>query len=311
MRSLKKIKEYKNSYARKTVVETKDWFLFRWEVVVIIALALFAALLNQIPNWVVKEFNGKIDSIHSYPLRNNIYYSSFSIFITIGISIFIGVFTELGKFAGKYGSAIFVLVPSFVWLLSDRTDNHIENILNTAKFLGTIIFWTIMGIGILFVIMTAVKQVLATFVGAYKSKLRIEFIYNYINRFNIVIINVLIVLMLGYAFINYGIFSLHLANNSPADMAADPNLGPYNLHSESFTIYIALVAVLFALLMVIISLTHILISKPEKELYVPKTSIYLCKDEDNYKKRSIVLNDDCKDEEKDYEKEDDLEEEEW
>ena len=272
------VQQYKKSYARKTVVESKSWFLFQWQVILIIALGFFAALLNQIPNWVIVKLNGQIDPIHSYPLRNNIIYSSFAIFIIIGISIFIGVFTEMGRFAGKYGSAIFILVPSFVWLLTDRTDNHIENILNTAKLLGNIIFWLLVAMILLFAIMTAIIQIFATFAKAYKTKLRIEFIHNYINRFNILIVNVLIVLMLGYAFINYGIFSLNLANNTPTAMAANPNLGPYDLHSESFTIYIALVAVFFALLMVVIGLTHVFFMRPnDNQIYMAQTNIYLDK----------------------------------
>ena len=274
-KNLRKVKKYHNSYARKTVIESNSWFFSQKEIIIIISLAFFSALLNEIPNWVVIDFNGEIDPIYSYPLRNNIIYSSFSIFITIGISIFIGVFTEMGKFSGKYGSAIFVLVPSFVWLLSDRKDNHIQDILNTTKFLGTTIFWIIFSIGILFAIFTIIIKLLATFTRAYKSKLRIEFIHNYINRFNIVIINVFIVLMLGYAFINYGIFTLDLASNTPEEIAKNPSLGPYNLHSESFIIYIALVALFFALLMVTISLTNIFSKTSEEEINVAKTKIYL------------------------------------
>lgn len=288
MRFLKRTGGYKKSYDVEMVVKSKDWFLYRWEIVVILLLSLLAALLNQIPNWVVEEFNGKIDPIHSYPLRDNIYYSSFSIFITIGIAIFIGVFTEMGKFAGKYGSAIFVLVPMFVWLLSDRSDNHIDKILDTEKFLGTLIFWSIFSIVILFVIITVIKEIMIANYDAYKSKLRIEFIYNYINRFCVVMVNVLIVLMLGYAFINYGIFSLHLADNSPSDIAADPSIGPYNLRSDSFTLYIAIIAVMFALLMVVIGLAKIFSSEYEEEGYSIKTKIYKRTDMVKHKQKQLI-----------------------
>lgn len=82
---------------------------------VILGLIFLIAILNQIPNWIVKPLgNGKIDIHLSYPLRDNIAYTSFSVFTTIGVAIFIGVYTEMGKFAGKYGSALFILVPSFV-----------------------------------------------------------------------------------------------------------------------------------------------------------------------------------------------------
>ena len=239
-------------------IENKTWYIFKWEIIVIIGAALLAALLNEIPNWYVKPLeDGTIDPIHSYPLINNIYYNTISIIITVGISIFIGVFTEIGKFAGKYGSTLFVLVPSIIWLLSDRSDNRVEHIVETSADLGEGIFWGIIAVAIVFGILVIVRHVLRNQMVSVRDKIRMEFIINYINRFLLIIVNILIVLMLGYSLINYGILSLHLADITPEMKKMDSSLKnmTHNLHSESFTTYIAIVATIFALLMVLIGLS--------------------------------------------------------
>ncbi len=251
------MKEYRTSKFKKNVILSKSWYLFRWEIAAIVFLALLVALLNQIPSWVVKPLeDGRIDPILSYPLRDNIVYSSIATFLTIGIVIFVGVFSEIGQFSGKFGSAILILVPSFVWLLSDRSNNLIQEVLSMSSMLGTIIFWAVVTIAIAFVVMALAKQILASLSLATRVQLRIEFIFNYLNRMIIVFINILMVLLLGYVLINYGVFALHLADNSIQTQRDNPGIGTYNLHSESFTTYIAVITVVFGLMMVVIGLTN-------------------------------------------------------
>ncbi len=255
----RKNEEYKKSDFKTENVNGSTWFIFRWEVFVIIFATLFIVIINQIPNWIISPMkDGSIDPIFSYPLRDNIIYSSFSIFTTVGIAIFVGIFTEIGRFAGKYGSSIFILVPSFIWLLSDRADNHIVEILQTTMFLGTTIFWSVVGLVGFLGLLMLLKKVLIFNVKLNSTKLKIEMVYNMFVRIIIVLINILIVLLLGIGFINYAIFSLHLADNTPTQIAAasanNLHIGPYNLHSEKFTTFIAIIAVVFAILLISIGL---------------------------------------------------------
>lgn len=67
--------------------------------------------------------------------------------------------------------------------------------------------------------------------------------------------------MLSYSLINYGIFTLHLADISAAKQKiifeeTGAASGLYNLHSENFITFIAVVSLFFALLMVSIGLTN-------------------------------------------------------
>lgn len=257
MTFIERIKSYHKSKIREEQVLNKKWFLFKWEIVLVIGLALFAVILNQIPVWVVKPINGVIDPIHSYPLANGIVYSSISMFLIIAIAIFIGVFTEIGKMAGKYGAAVFILVPAFVWLLSEREDEHLTRILETGRMIGEILFWTVVGIAIAFIVATFLKMLSASFAMALSTKLKIELFYNYFSRTLVVLINVLIVLLVSYAFINYALLSLHLADVTPADKLENPALevGNYNLEKQSFKVFHVVITVVFSVLMVLIGLS--------------------------------------------------------
>ena len=252
-----KVKSYSKLDEEK--LREKKWYIFKFEMFVILGLIFLIAILNQIPNWIVKPLgNGKIDIHLSYPLRDNIAYTSFSVFTTIGVAIFIGVYTEMGKFAGKYGSALFILVPSFVWLLSDRSDNRIDHILETNLFLGDFVFYSSIFLVSTFLIMMFVKFIIRRMMVAQNSKLRLEYYYNLVSRIIIILVNILIILILGYTLINYGLLSLHLADITPEMKQKDPSLhGTHNLHSEMFTTYIAIIAIFFALLMVSIGMANI------------------------------------------------------
>lgn len=252
---------------RSKKLEEKKWYIFGWEFFVIMAFAFVAAMINQIPNWIVKPLDdGSIDPILSYPLISNIWYTSFSILFTVAASIFIGVYTEVGKFAGKYGSAIFVLVPSFVWLLSDRADDRIESIIETSIFLGKFIFWSIIALVSIFVSMLITKWILRHIMVSRRAKIKLEFYVNQINRFLLILVNILVVLMLGYSLVNYGLLSLHLSDITPEMHKEHPEWvnKTHNLHSEEFTTYIASIAIFFALLMVFIGLSNVFSSKKVK-----------------------------------------------
>ena len=247
--------------AEEYKARNKHWYIFKWEIWIALSLVFFIALLNQIPDWVTKPIvdnKGReiLDPLISYPLRNDIVYNSVVIFFTVGVSIFIGVFTEIGKFAGKYGSAIFVLVPSLVWLLSDRADNHAEHIVNTSNFLSTLLFWIVIALVVIFLFLTVAKLLMKRKINSSLYRMRIEFYYNYISRLIIVLLNVVIVLMLSFSLINYGVLSLHLADVTPEMKAKDPSLGTHDFASQGFKTFHALIALFFAILMVAIGLSN-------------------------------------------------------
>lgn len=263
MNILKRIKKYHESDFRKNNIQTKKWFFFRWEAALIIFATLAVALLNILPNWIgdAKEvsFAGG-DRYIPNSLRDNLIFSSISVGLTLILAIFIGVYTEIGKYAGKYSSALFVLVPGLVWLFSARSDSHIEHIMNMSKYLGSMIFWTTVAIASLYAIVTTIKHVAVVMVLADRTKERIEMWYNVFNRVNIVIINILIMIMMSYGLINYAVFTLHLCDRTPQELAENSKLPPYNLEAGSFVTFHAVIAIFFAVLMVAIGLTNIIVA---------------------------------------------------
>jgi len=96
--------------------------------------------------------------------------------------------------------------------------------------------------------------------------------------------------MLGYAFINYGIFSLHLADITKKTATPKHAVGTYDLHSEKFTVYIALIAVGFALLMVIIGLTSIFSKNEQKNDYEVETTLYTSEANMSYAEQEDIKN---------------------
>lgn len=260
MTFLERAKSYHKSEIRKEQVLTKKWFLFKWEIAIVIGLALLAVILNQIPVWTSNvDAAGK----ETYPLRTDIIYSSISIFITVGIAIFIGVFTEIGKMAGKFGSAIFILVPAFVWVLSERKhDPMAEEIIRVGNLLGEIFFWMIIAVAIIFIVVTIIKMSVMSMTLTLETRLKIELLFNYFMRFLVVLVNVVIVLLVSYSFINYAIFSLHLADITPADAIPGSEMeeiikqgGVYSLEKESFKVFHVVITILFSVLMVLIGLS--------------------------------------------------------
>lgn len=224
----------------------KDWFIFVWEGFIILSLTFLMMLLNQIPFWVTKEVGGVIDPIFSYPLRDNIIYMSFSLFASIGISIFIGIFTEMGQYAGKFGSALFVLVPSFLWLFSDRGSDNIVDIFSTSEFVIKNGFYLAIILLVVMAILQAVRFVVVFSVPDKWIVVKFEFWIAYLNRLLIIFANIIMVLLLGVALINYGIFSLNLADVEKT-LPKDPG---YDFQSSNFIMYIAFVAIVFAGIMV-------------------------------------------------------------
>lgn len=70
---------------------------------------------------------------------------------------------------------------------------------------------------------------------------------------------------MSYGLINYAVFTLHLCDRTPAEMAeaAEKHLviPPYNLEAGNFVTFHAVVAIFFACLMVAIGLTNIIVAE--------------------------------------------------
>lgn len=70
--------------------------------------------------------------------------------------------------------------------------------------------------------------------------------------------------MMSYGLINYAVFTLHLCDRTPQEMAeaAEKHLvvPPYNLEAGNFVTFHAVIAIFFAVLMVAIGLTNIIVA---------------------------------------------------
>ena len=142
--------------------------------------------------------------------------------------------------------------------------------------------------------MTFIRQALSAMKPSHRSKVRIEFVFNFINRFNVVLVNILVVLTLGYTLINFGVFTLHLADipQSVKDATyktTGEHIGNYNLHSENFIAFIAIIAVVFATLLVVIGMVNIFVSDSSQNneiLSEEKSNENIEDYELNYKKKN-------------------------
>lgn len=248
------------------LIKEKSWYFFKWEVWVILGLMLVVALLNVIPNWFVDTNAAHKDISTKYYLRNDIVYSSISIFITIGIAIFIGVFTEMGQYVGKYGSAIFVLVPALLWLFSERghADLGLERVVQSAKDAADIIFWVTIGFLIMFAAGIVFYRLVIVHILDPIRKERFEYWNNFSYRMMLLVVNILIVVMMSYALINYALFTLHLGDLNAAERQeiADSHhipisdVYPIVFKNDRITVFHSVVTAFFAVLMVLIGLTN-------------------------------------------------------
>lgn len=253
---------HKNSHIKhKDNIKGKSWYFFKWEFLLILGATFIIALLNFIPN--LFEDNNAVDDMSKYYLRNDIVYSTISIFLTIGVAIFIGVFTEMGQYVGKYGSAIFVLVPALLWLFSERGHGAegMERVVSAANEASSVVFWVTVGFGVAFVVIVIFYSLVIPNILDPKRKERMEYIQNFLYRLMLLVINILIVLLMSYALINYALFTLHLGDLNAAEKAEYLKVNghapyPVTFHNDRIVIYHSVVTAFFAILMVLIGMTN-------------------------------------------------------
>ncbi len=266
MSKLFKSSHHKSVHLRhKDKIKQKSWHFFRWEVWVILVAMLVVALLNVIPNWFVDHNDAHANISEKYYLRNNIVFSSISVFMTIGVAIFIGVFTEMGKYVGKYGSAIFILVPALLWLFSERGEEAegLENVVKAAKDAANIVFWITVGAIVVFALASVFYYLTIINILDPIRKERFEYWNNFLYRVMLLIINILIIIMMAYALINYALFSLHLGDLTPQERQAIATeehkpldeIYPIVFHNDRIVVYHSVVTAFFSILMVLIGLT--------------------------------------------------------
>ncbi len=258
LEALKNNKKYSKSEEREKTIIQKKWFIFRFEFMLIIILGFLSILINEIPNWAIDATTK--DPILRYPLKDNLIFSTISLSLIIFTAIFIGVYCEMGGFIGKFGASIFILVPSFLWLFSDRSSNLVEDLSTMTVFLSNILFWINLGLLLSFISLVIFRDFCIGNTKSEKKRNKYEIIFNFVYRLHIILINISMVLLLGISFVNYSVFSLHLAD-------IPGQVGKYDLHSEGMTTFITLVAISFALIMIIIGTSKTFKQKITKEEY--------------------------------------------
>lgn len=245
----------------KAKIVEKAWFFFKWEMFAIVLVAFITAVLNEIPIWL--QDSETTNQVLRFPLRNNIVYSTITMILTIAFAIFVGVFSEMGKYIGRYGSAIFVLVPLFVWLFSERGEKEIgmTRVLEMSQTISDVMFWSVVGsIGIFF-FGTIIHESVVFWQHNVSKKHRLEFLYNYTNRLILMLINILMVLIMSIALINYALFSLHLGDLTADEKQHLINVGipaneiyPINFSNNKIVVFHSVITAGFGLIMVLIGL---------------------------------------------------------
>lgn len=271
---------HKNHHIRhKEAIKEKSWHFFRWEVWVILIAMFIVALLNVVPNWFVdtRDVHGSI--AEKYWLRNDIVFSSISVFLTIGVAIFIGVFTEMGKYVGKFGSAIFILVPALLWLFSERGEEAegLEKVVEAAKNAADIVFWVTVAIILFFALASVVYYFVIINILDPIRKERFEYWNNFSYRLMLLLVNILIILMMAYALINYALFSLHLGDLTPQERQAIATnehkpldeIYPIVFHNDRIVVYHSVVTAFFSVLMVLIGMTNF-VKEAKQEIRISK-----------------------------------------
>lgn len=245
-----------------------------------ILVAMFiVALLNVIPNWFIdtRDVHGGI--AEKYWLRNNIIYSSISVFLTIGVAIFIGVFTEMGKYVGKFGSAIFILVPALLWLFSERGEEleGLEKVVEASKDAANIVFWITIAFILFFALISIIYWFIIINILDPIRKERFEYWNNFVYRLMLMIVNILIIIMMAYALINYALFSLHLGDLTSQERQDIANaehkpldeIYPIVFHNDRIVVYHSVVTAFFSVLMVLIGMTNFF-SEAKQEIRISK-----------------------------------------
>lgn len=259
------------SWHRSDEVKREPWFIHRWEVFFVFGIVGVLLVINMLPEWVTTERknllggSGEYHPLFSHPLKHNKIYQNVSIVLTIVLSLWMTFFTEMGKYLGKYGSAIFIMMPSFLWLLSDRYgDNMIKAIFEAESNIAWITFWGFISIFVLFLIKITFKFILYQFKDNSRNRYtewRIEFASSLINRIFFMLLNFAAIFIVASRLMTYGSYTLGLVaeekgvNHTSASGMLD-----------KYVYFIAIIAVAASFLLVLVGLLQKFEWKAQKEI---------------------------------------------
>ncbi len=233
---------YLHSKDKEELIKSRDWHIFRWEFWAIILLGLISFTLFQIPNWIA-------NSTSSISLRGNIYYNTFVLLFIVATIIFINLFSEIGGLNGKLGITTLTLVPFFIWIFATQGKDSAESIYKFTTQFATALFALMFILAGTFTATYLFKYSMRTNLKWQKSMHKVELIFSLIYRIHIAIINVLIVALIGIAFVNYGWFSLKLVESKG-------NIKVFNSSSPKMVTYTIISGVIFIIIMLLIGLTR-------------------------------------------------------
>lgn len=264
-------KKISYSWHRSEAVKREQWFIHRWEVFFVFGIVGALLLINMLPQWITADRKtvlgelGEYHALYSHPLKHNIIYQNISIVLTIVLSLWMTFFTEMGKYLGKYGSAIFIMMPSFLWLLSDRYgDDMTRAIFEAEKDIAWVTFWLFISIFTLFLIKITTKFFLYQFKSNADQKYvewRIEFASSLINRMFFMLLNFSAIFIVASRLMTYGSYTLGLVTDE---------VGVNHLYGsglrDKYIFFIAIIAVAASFLLVLVGILQKFDWKDQKKI---------------------------------------------
>lgn len=247
------------TWQRSEEVKKEAWFIKRWEVFFVFAIVGLIWLINMLPHWVVVDKTGSVDiagayhPLHSHPLKTSKIYQNISIILIIILSLWIVFFTEMGQYLGKYGSAIFILMPSFLWLISDRYGLDImKSIYEAESDIAHASSWAFLIVFGLFIFKVSAKFLIYEFSkSSHKlhTEWKIEFVSSLINRIFFMLLNFATIFIVSSRLMTYGAYSLGL-------VADGDGTNPTDGLRDKYVYFIAIIAIAASFLLVFIGIVQ-------------------------------------------------------
>lgn len=239
-------------------IQNQKWFINRWEVMFIFAIAFVILIINMIPEWIRTdlrhvEITGQLTSYFGYPLKQSNWYQNFAMISTIILSLWILFFTEMGKYLGKYGSTIFIMLPSFIWLLQDRhvEKNAIIELSASDHRIKNIAFWVFIAVSVAFTLKILIKSTILAIKSRNRERdWKIFFFSSIFNRGFFILLNFIVIFLMASTLTSYGVFSLGVANDPLGDANPTADI------KDKSAFFIAIVAVASAFLMILVGLAR-------------------------------------------------------
>ena len=229
---------------KRRELRAKPLYIFRWEVFFILSMITAIVILNMIPEWYVVPSKFKDATIFdTHPLFKNAAYQNVSIVLIVFFSLWTIFFVESSNYLGKYGSAIFILVPSMIWLMSDR--GYMSRVMDMEQLINKITSWGFFAAVSIFMLAIMFKITIIKFTRDKRILIKYELLFNVIYRFMFMFLNVIIALIVSTKFINFGIITLDLSDPDSIGTGSE-------IMSPMYIGYIATISILCGFLLIIL-----------------------------------------------------------